>query len=65
MAQCETQDMRKTPPLILYCEIIIDRSLVCMLSDRLHPATDGNRCRHPQENIRQSLENMWKSGRKD
>jgi hypothetical protein len=57
--------MRKTPPLILYCEIIIDRSLVCMLSDRLHPATDGNRCRHPQENIRQSLENMWKSGRKD
>ena len=34
-------------------------------SERLHPATDGNRCRDPQPNIRQSLGNPVEEGRKD
>jgi hypothetical protein len=34
-------------------------------SEKLHPATDGNRCRDPQPNTRQSLAIMQRKGRKD
>ena len=34
-----------------------------MSSERLHPATDGNRCRDPQPNIRWRQENPIERGR--
>ena len=34
------------------------RNLATSSSERLQQATDGNRCRDPQLNIRQSLENL-------
>jgi hypothetical protein len=34
--------------------MLADRSLAQLSFERLHPAVDGNRCRDPQPNIRQS-----------
>jgi hypothetical protein len=36
-----------------------------LLPERLHPATDENRCRNPEPNIRWSLGNLLKKGKKE
>ena len=45
--------------------MFIDWCLAQLSSERLHPATDGKRCRDPQPDIRQSQRILWKRGRKD
>ena len=34
--------------------MLAERNLAQLSLERLHPVTDGNRCRDPQPNIRQS-----------
>ena len=55
---------RNTTPdvIVTIVWIFTDRSLAYMPSERLHPAPHRNRCRDPLQNIRQSLENLWKKG---
>lgn len=38
--------------------MLADRILSYLLSERLHPVGDGNKCRDPQANIRWSSENF-------
>ena len=53
------------PNDIMLYSILFGTSQIKLLLERLHLATDENRCRDPQPNFKQNIEHPEEEGRKD